>query len=835
MAGLTLTGWWIWHIQRQQWAMVLTTFRFHAEERGHLIGDRLEGLRQDLESLVRFYECSEVVEPDEFHLFVAPILARSEIRFVVWRPFREGSSSELRADGADDYCEPLAWRERVDDFDLFYATAVQEALIQSRTRGMPVASAPVTNFFNGGEMALFLCAIVRSGLGPAKASDRHPPQRGALVAAFGWSGFLKSALQPFHQPGLWVQLKDVTDPLRPVVVAESGDSRQVRKEACWSRVLPWANRHYRLEIGMTPAFLSARSEWAALWIWTLGPLLSSFLAIYLASVLAARRRAEELTAIRTRELRTREEELRQSVECSRLLLTAFELAEESIAILDCSGMIVQTNAAFGRLTGFAHAEAVGRDYWELLAPGTPEGKTIREAIRKALRQGHAWRGVLPSRRRDGTLFQEAGLFLPVKGDHPKGGPCVVVVSSDATGLRDEEERKQQVQRLESIGFLAGGIAHDLNNLLQPILGYAELIEMDSTLPRAVRSDVDAIREAAQKARELVQQLMAFARKQRLQMIPLDLSDALGRFIPFLRRTLKENIRIEFRGPPRLHRILADRVQIEQVLLNLAINAQEAMPEGGTLTIETAEMTVTTAVPDLPVPVPPGRYVRLTVRDTGVGMDEETKRRAFEPFFTTKGRTHRTGMGLATVYGIVRQHGGHIGIRSAPGQGAEFSLFFPVLEAEAPAGLAASHEGSVEAVRVPAPHKFENRRTVLLAEDEEAVRKLVQSMLVRLGYEVLTASSSAEVLALARQRDQPIDLLLTDIIMPGLSGLDLYRRLTAERPGLRVIFMSGYADAAKVERQGWPTHVPYLQKPFDLATLEAALARVFSAEPPSGHP
>jgi len=371
-----------------------------------------------------------------------------------------------------------------------------------------------------------------------------------------------------------------------------------------------------------------------------------------------------------------------------------------------------------------------------------------------------------------------------------------------------------------VGLLAGGVAHDFNNLLMPILGYSELMMMGRPEEDPDRKKLEQIHRAAEMAKALTMRLLAFSRKQVLRLDAVDVGDIVRGLEPVLRRTIRENIRIETVAGVGPATARADKGQIEQALLNLAVNAQDAMPEGGTLTIEAGcvdlDGTDAAARPE----AIPGPYVVLSVSDTGSGIDEETQAHIFEPFFTTKEKGKGTGLGLATVYGIVKQHGGSVAVRSEPGRGSVFEILLPRAE----------EKGTPAAAREPdrAPGRVERgTETVLVAEDNETVRTLACRMLEDLGYRVLAAESADRCVELAAAHEGDVDLLLTDVIMPGRNGKELFDLLKRERPGLKVLFMSGYPGDV-IGRHGiLGKSVRFLQKPFTAAALAREVRRALA--------
>lgn len=391
--------------------------------------------------------------------------------------------------------------------------------------------------------------------------------------------------------------------------------------------------------------------------------------------------------------------------------------------------------------------------------------------------------------------------------------------------RAEEERTAlleqlaQAQKMESVGRLAGGVAHDFNNLLTPIMGHGELLLESFGAEDVRRRDLEGILRAAERARLLVRQLLAFSRKQALELRPLDLNQTIADFTKLLRRTIREDIHIEFLPAPVLPAVRADVVQIEQVIMNLAVNAQDAMPSGGQLTIQTAWITPESGAGDAPRDPSDSGMVELTVRDTGRGMDAATRERIFEPFFTTKSDGNGTGLGLATVYGIVAQHGGAIQVESREGEGSAFVVSLPAV------GPAVEEAGTAGAAAAAAS----GSETILLVEDDEAVRRFAESVLKRHGYAVLVAGDGREALAILARRESPVDLLLTDVVMPGISGRELYLRAAGERPNLRVLFMSGYASEAVFPHGLMVGDAHFLQKPFTGGALVSRIRDVLGSD------
>jgi signal transduction histidine kinase/CheY-like chemotaxis protein len=397
----------------------------------------------------------------------------------------------------------------------------------------------------------------------------------------------------------------------------------------------------------------------------------------------------------------------------------------------------------------------------------------------------------------------------------RDGKAILGLLRDVTEQRALEAQLNQTQRMESIGRLSGGVAHDLNNLLTPIIGYGEILGSDSALPARQREAARQVVQAAFRARDLVRQLLAFSRRQTLEFRPIDLNEMVSGFENLLRRTIREDIRIEFRSAPSLATIQGDRGQLEQVIMNLAVNAQDAMPDGGVVLIETSQVELDGGYAAKHPGVKPGTYVMLAISDSGHGMDDQTRERVFEPFFTTKDKSRGAGLGLATVYGIVKQHGGHVWVYSEPGEGATFKCYFPAVDA---VGL------EPELVQVP-PKSVRGHETVMVVEDETLVRQMVVSILLNEGYSVLEAEDGEHALRLLENHQGSLHLLLTDVVLPGMNGKELFRRIVARFPGIRVLYMSGYTDNMIAHRGVLDEGVAFLQKPFSGQGLRSKVRQV----------
>jgi two-component system, cell cycle sensor histidine kinase and response regulator CckA len=470
------------------------------------------------------------------------------------------------------------------------------------------------------------------------------------------------------------------------------------------------------------------------------------------------------------------------------------------------GEIVDCNPAFARIFGFASAAAARRANLASLLP-SPEHLA---ALLARLERERGLEAIdLELRRCDGTPLHAVANLV---GSLDAGGRLAEIKGYlvDDTERRRVEEQLRQSQRLDAIGLLAGGVAHDFNNLLGVITGYAELAgtQLPPGLGR-VRQYVEEIRRAGERAAALTGQLLAFSRKQLLQPRVTDLNAIVLDVEKLLRRLIGEDVDLVSIVQPGLDRVRVDPPQIEQVIMNLAINARDAMPRGGKLTLETANVLLDDEYVRLHREAKPGPHMMLAVSDTGYGMDSRTQARIFEPFFSTKGTGKGTGLGLATVYGIVKQSDGSIWVYSEPGQGTTFKIYLPRAEA-----IAGDLDPRIEAL-APPPQGWE---TVLVVEDEETLRDIVREGLTAAGYAVLEARHAGEALRVCDQYRDPIHLLITDTVMPGLGGRELAQRMKALRPEIKVLYMSGYTDDAVVRHGVLTEQVAFLQKPFSLDTL-----------------
>ena len=507
----------------------------------------------------------------------------------------------------------------------------------------------------------------------------------------------------------------------------------------------------------------------------------------------------------------------------RLLHSAIEQSGEAIIITDAAANIQYVNPAFASITGYEPRAVLGQNP-RLLHSGRQDAAFYRQ-MWQTLTGGPTWQGRRVNRRQDVELYTEDATISPVR-DQDGTIVSYVAVKRDVTAhLRIESEKQQieaqyqQAQKVESVGRLAGGIAHDLNNLLLPIIFCGEMLQDDIAPHDERRRSVDDILASAFRARDLVSQLLAFSRRQPMAFQVLDLNAVVRGLERLLRRTICENVRIDMQPADQPLHIMADAGQVEQGLVNLAVNAQDAMPDGGRLTIETGSVELDAAYAQRHTGVTPGAYAMLSVSDSGHGIAAEVRQHIFEPFYSTKGDAG-TGMGLATVYGIVKQHKGNIWVYSEPARGTVFKVYLP-LQVEPCAAAGRDRQPSA------LPANLAGDETVLLVEDNASVRDLCQRVLVAQGYTVLPAAGGAEALALLERISPRIDLVLTDVIMPGMNGRELYLAVRQRNLGVQVVYMSGYTGDVITRQRVLEDDATLLQKPFTtlklLETVRGALS------------
>jgi PAS domain S-box-containing protein len=498
----------------------------------------------------------------------------------------------------------------------------------------------------------------------------------------------------------------------------------------------------------------------------------------------------------------------------RRLSMAIEQAAEGIVIIDAKGNILYANPAFEQSSGYSRAEALGQ-HLRILRSDKHDA-AFYAGMWQVLRAGQIWQGRMVNRRKDGALYTVDSTITPVR-DHAGEIVNYIATLRDVTRELQLEEQFRQAQKMEAIGRLAGGVAHDFNNLLTVIHLSTRLLERQLRPPDPLWQHLQRIQDASQRAANLTKQLLAFSRREIVEPQVLNLNQVLGNLDKMLRRLIGEDVELTLLPAGELWPVKIDPTQVEQIVVNLAVNARDAMPMGGKLTIETANVALDAAYTAQHLGVEPGEYVMLAVSDTGQGMTEEVKTHLFEPFFTTKEKGKGTGLGLATVFGTVKQNGGYIGVYSEVERGTTFKIYLP--------HVAASTAASTSPPRAAAARGTE---TLLVVEDEPQVRELTCAILRAQGYQVLTARDGVEALQVAEAHEGPIHLLLTDVVMPRLSGKALADQLLLTRPEMRVLFTSGYTDNAIVHHGVLAAGIHFLSKPFEIESLARKVRDVLDA-------
>jgi two-component system, cell cycle sensor histidine kinase and response regulator CckA len=517
--------------------------------------------------------------------------------------------------------------------------------------------------------------------------------------------------------------------------------------------------------------------------------------------------------------RDEQERERQRVEAQLALLSAaIEHAPVGVMVTDTEGRIQYANPALERMAGIPRDQLLGRPPAGVFVSASEDTEPFASMRDLAAGRIASWSGSLSLRRPDGSLLAAEAAIAPVCGDSGQVTHYIAIMG-DTTREQEMEEQLRQAQKMEAIGQLAGGIAHDFNNLLTVINGYGRFIADALGPGDALYSDAQEIVAAGERAASLTRQLLAFSRRQMLEMTVLSLNDALSEMSSMLQRLIGEQVALRLRLGSDLWTVRADRGQVQQIVINLSINARDAMPEGGTLTLETANVEWSDVPPSGRTGVLPGAYVMLAVSDTGHGMTPEVMGHLFEPFFTTKGPDRGTGLGLATIYGIVKQSGGGIDVSSEPGKGTTFRIYLPrsgeACEGDDPPDTAALPRGG---------------ETVLVVEDEDEVRRLTVRMLEHLGYRVLSYGTPQDALKEGEASDMTVDLVVTDVVMPGMSGRDVVAKLLARYPEMRALYMSGHSDEAMAGGQALDAGLALIRKPFTMDELARKVRGVLDGRP-----
>ena len=510
---------------------------------------------------------------------------------------------------------------------------------------------------------------------------------------------------------------------------------------------------------------------------------------------------------------TRDITKRKQVEAERERLnTAIEQSVEAIVITDTQGNIQYINPSFEKITGYSRVEVLGQN--PRIIKSGEQGHAFYKELWDTISGGQVWKGKFVNRRKDGQLFSEEATISPI---FDTAGNIInyVAVKRDVTKEEKLERQFQQAQKMESVGRLAGGVAHDFNNMLSVILGYSELVLSKMDPADKLYNIIQEINKAGQRSADLTTQLLAFSRKQTIAPKPLDLNDTVSNMLKMLRRLIGEDINMLWIPGANPWKIHMDPAQIDQILANLCVNARDAIKDTGQVVIETDNVTFDDAYCQTHAYAKPGAYIMLAVSDDGCGIDGKIKNKIFEPFFTTKAQGEGTGLGLATVYGIVKQNEGLINVYSEPGQGTSFKIYFPRYKGEDIV------EKKEKAKVLPEGHG----ELILLVEDETAILEMVQSMLESIGYSVITAKTPREALHLVQDQTSRIELLMTDVVMPGMNGKELAIQLHHSFPDMKVVFMSGYTSNVIAHRGVLDKGVNFITKPFSLPALAEKLHEV----------
>ncbi len=507
-------------------------------------------------------------------------------------------------------------------------------------------------------------------------------------------------------------------------------------------------------------------------------------------------------------------ERKRTEQSIRKLSQVVEQSPVSIVITDTEAGIEFVNTQFIQLTGYTYAEAMGQNPRILMSGETPLDEYNR--LWKTITSGGVWKGEFCNRKKNGELFWERAIIAPVR-DADSIITHYVAVKEDITERRKLEEQLRQFQKMEAVGQLAGGVAHDFNNMLGVIIGYAELALGKITPEDSLRKNLEGILAAASRSAEITRQLLAFARKQTIAPKVLDLNKTINGTLKLLRRLIGEGIELDWVPETELWPVKMDPSQVDQILANLCVNARDAIGDVGKVTIETHKTVFDDAYCAEHKGFQPGEYVMLAVSDNGIGMDKPTMEKIFDPFFTTKGIGKGTGLGLSTVYGIVRQNAGFINVYSEPGYGSTFRIYLP-----------RHTDITVQEPKTCSEHlNLRGHETILIVEDETLHLKMVRQMLEICGYRVLTASSPSEALSAAKTHTV-IHLLLSDVIMPEMNGPDLAKKMMFLYPGIVCLFMSGYTGNIIASHSILDESVNFIQKPFSKQDLAAKVREVLDS-------
>jgi two-component system, cell cycle sensor histidine kinase and response regulator CckA len=509
-------------------------------------------------------------------------------------------------------------------------------------------------------------------------------------------------------------------------------------------------------------------------------------------------------------------EIKRASESGQLLATVVEHSAESIVITDKDGIITYVNPSFERITGYSSNEVVGQTF-DLLNSGQHD-ETFYQDLWRTISAGNSWHGVITNIKKDGSVISEDSTIFPIK-NASNDSINYVAIKRDITVEMELQRQLQQSQKMEAVGTLAGGIAHDFNNILQIVLGFSELVLLDNGLTQESKHSIEKIGAAAQRGADLVNRLMTFSRRSEFKPKPLDMNLSVASVRKMLERTVPKSVEIELDLEHEPSIVNADPTGIDQILMNLAVNAKDAMPDGGKLTFKTANITMDEVFASEHIDVKPGPYVLLTVSDTGSGMDRITQEHIFEPFFTTKDLGKGTGLGLAVLHGIVKQHQGHVECESELGKGTTFKIYFPALALEASQNGSSSDETRLQG----------GRGTILAVDDEQMIRDFTSRMLTNAGYDVILACNGKDALEIYQSRHDEIDLVILDLMMPVMGGLECLKELLKISQSVKVVVASGHTTDGSIHQAVDVGAKASIQKPASVREVLKVVREVLDGE------
>ncbi|MCX8156537.1 MAG: CHASE domain-containing protein [Verrucomicrobiae bacterium] len=838
--GFILTGLVAWLAHQAEGRNRQQVFQHWATIRMAALAKALDNVvNVELEGLGRFFEGSESVTWQEFQLFAGYLTRHGGVQAWGWMPAIPPArqfpfEQAMRAEGFTNF-----WIWQLDEAgqqvpatgrDIFYpVTFLAPWSGNQRAQGFDAGSHPVRRRameqaeHSGWATATDVVALIhdrehQQGMviyRPVYAEKPSGTLSGFAFAALRLKDFLQQVVTDRLVPLEWYIL-GTPHGTGKTAISISPDAQQ----PClvYSCSVLAAGRVHELRALGLETFEKLYPKRAGIMTMVAGVFLSGALGVLVGLVRRYEARLELEVAERTRELRESEETFRK----------LFEDSADPIMLLKQGRFVGCNKATLRLLQASDSSQLLGRTPQDISPSRQPDGRNSAAAALEYMQRAEAEGGCRfewEVRRLDGqSLLVDVSLVpIVVKGEKHLYATWRDITERKKAELERERLQTQliQAQKMELVGRLAGGVAHDFNNMLHVILNYTELTREDLPPHHPLQENLKEIKDAAQRSADLTRKLLGFARQQTISPRVLNLNESVQAMQKTLQRLMGEEVRLVCVPGPNLWPVKMDPLQLDQVLANLCVNARDAIAGVGTVTIETHNVTVDAAAAAQMEDCLPGDYVMLSVRDTGCGMTPEVKARIFEPFFTTKEVGKGTGLGLAMVYGVVQQNHGFIHVESQPGQGSCFRLYFP------------RHQGAAEVSSAPAGIKSRpemGHETVLLVEDEAAVWRVVKTKLERLGYRVLVAGSPADALQLAEQARNGIDLLLTDVVMPGMNGRELYQTLLKHHPRLKCLYMSGYNANVIVERGVVEKGIHFLPKPFNLYTLSVKLREVLDGPP-----